>query len=477
MFSIRRLTAMAACLRFYTNLELDWSFTRSSEIAALGAGYGVRFGKNIRRFVRVFINTDDLPENQYGTWNASILEDEDLATELKEYLVECKGRYMRAEDIVEHPQRPDVKRRFKLDEPPSIRTAQRWMKEFGFRWGEDPKGQYVDGHEGEDVAKYRNEHFIPIWTELERHMCWYDSKTMEYHVPALEPGERIEMFWFHDESIFYVNDRRLTRWVCRTETAVPYAKGEGASIMVADFVGVEGWLRGSDLEVVEERVGEDGKTVKIRSRYADTHFPDGSPQFLYFPDNHPTYPVYFKGIAELLRERGFQVTGLRLQCAAPKKCVPGSGCYARQLLSEQPGFAEQQSALEEIAEGRGCRILFLPKFHCELNPIEQRWGYAKRVYRQFARSKSQADLKSNMLTSLDSVPLDSIRRFFNKSQRYIDAYKHGLNGQMAAWVNKKYRGHRMLPPNALREIEAEFQRHRLSTTVASNPVPAASNST
>ncbi|QRV95331.1 DDE superfamily endonuclease [Ceratobasidium sp. AG-Ba] len=364
-------------------------------------------------------------------------------------------------------------------------------------------------------------------------MGWYDSKTMEYHAPALEQGERLIMVWFHDESIFYTNDRRLTRWVSPTETAVPYAKGEGASIMVADFVGIEGWLHGlnqsdharivlfpgktrdgyltgekvrnqltkaieivqakyphaehvfiydnatthtkrrEDLavvgkiplqpsknfgEVVEKRMGEGGKVVNIRARYADTHHPDGSPQALYFPDDHITYPGYFKGIAQLLQERGFSVSGLRLQCAAPKKCSPGSGCCARQLLSEQPGFAEQQSALEEIAESKGCRILFLPKFHCELNPIEQCWGYAKRVYRQFPRSKSQANLKSNMITSLDSVPLESIRRFFNKSQRYIDAYRHGLDGQMAAWANKKYHGHRMLPPSILREVEAEYQR-------------------
>ncbi|KAG8710672.1 hypothetical protein FRC11_004247 [Ceratobasidium sp. 423] len=124
MFSIRRLGAMAACLRYYCNPKLKWSLTYSAEIAALGAAYGSRFGKNLRRFIRAFINTDHLPENQYGTWNSSILEDEDLATELKDYLVECKGRSMRAQDIVEYLDRPDVKQRFKLDEPPSLRTAQ-----------------------------------------------------------------------------------------------------------------------------------------------------------------------------------------------------------------------------------------------------------------------------------------------------------------------------------------------------------------
>lgn len=53
--------------------------------------------------------------------------------------------------------------------------------------------------------------------------------------------------WFHDESTFYANDRRKTRWCHKEETAVPYTKGEGASQMVADFVSADyGWLRSPD---------------------------------------------------------------------------------------------------------------------------------------------------------------------------------------------------------------------------------------
>jgi hypothetical protein len=36
--------------------------------------------------------------------------------------------------------------------------------------------------------------------------------------------------------MYYVNVRRNIRWVHKNKTAVPYAKGEGASLMVADFV-------------------------------------------------------------------------------------------------------------------------------------------------------------------------------------------------------------------------------------------------
>jgi hypothetical protein len=49
--------------------------------------------------------------------------------------------------------------------------------------------------------------------------------------------------WFHDESTFYVNDWRVVHWVHKGDNLVPWTKGEGASLMVADFVSANyGWL-------------------------------------------------------------------------------------------------------------------------------------------------------------------------------------------------------------------------------------------
>ena len=93
------------------------------------------------------------------------------------------------------------------------------------------------------------------------------------------------------------------------------------------------------------------------------------------------------------------------------KCAPGcTDCCLRRILYNQPDFANQKSALEEICEARGYQVLFFPKFHCEVNCIEQCWGFAKRVYRQFPASSAEADLERNMLAALDVVPLTSIRR-------------------------------------------------------------------
>lgn len=133
---------MATCLRLYCNSGLKWTLTYASQIASIGGGYSASYGRQLRRFIRTFVNTDDLPENQYGTWNASVLEDEDLSAEIKLHLQE-KGKYMKAQDIVAYLEVPEVQQRFKLDEPPSLSTAQRWMKELGFRWKEELKGQYA----------------------------------------------------------------------------------------------------------------------------------------------------------------------------------------------------------------------------------------------------------------------------------------------------------------------------------------------
>jgi hypothetical protein len=35
----------------------------------------------------------------------------------------------------------------------------------------------------------------------------------------------------------------------------------------------------------------------------------------------------------------------------------------------------------------------------------------------------------------------------------MDAYHHGLNGKQAAWANKKYHGHRVLPDTIMKDLD------------------------
>jgi hypothetical protein len=42
---------------------------------------------------------------------------------------------------------------------------------------------------------------------------------------------------------------------------------------------------------------------------------------------------------------------------------------------------------------------------------------------------------------------------FSRSWRFIDAYTKGLDGKQAAWAAKKYKGHRVLPPGIMRDLD------------------------
>jgi hypothetical protein len=116
-------------------------------------------------------------------------------------------------------------------------------------------------------------------------------------------------------------------------------------------------------------------------------------------------------------------------------------------LFNQPDFIGVRSILELACESRGFELIFLPKFHCELNPIEQCWGFAKRIYRLNPESSREDQLEKNVLAALQAIPLVSMRRFATCSLRFVDAYQRGLDGALAAWAARKYRSHRVLPPD------------------------------
>ncbi|OAX35147.1 hypothetical protein K503DRAFT_697445, partial [Rhizopogon vinicolor AM-OR11-026] len=83
------------------------------------------------------------------------------------------------------------------------------------------------------------------------------------------------------------------------------------------------------------------------------------------------------------------------------------------------------------------------------------WGCAKREYRKFPPSSKESDLERNVIMGLDSVTLESMRKYFIRSQRFMDAYRKGLNGQQAAWAAKCYHGHCVLPDAIMHELDNE----------------------
>ena len=51
----------------------------------------------------------------------------------------------------------------------SLRTAIRWLHDLGFKPMSHKKGIYIDGHEREDVVKYRDEYLPEVHTMQQTH--------------------------------------------------------------------------------------------------------------------------------------------------------------------------------------------------------------------------------------------------------------------------------------------------------------------
>ncbi|KAJ6589656.1 hypothetical protein B0H19DRAFT_1304072, partial [Mycena capillaripes] len=181
----------------------------------------------------------------------------------------------------------------------------------------------------------------------------------------------------HDESTFYANDRRKTGWLHASDKGKPQKKGEGESIMVSDFLTLEwgrlvneddearllfragknrdGWFNSDDIlkevkratDIFEARTkglatglflfdnapshqkraadALSARKMVKRPKWGWTHFPDGPKmrngtlpngerQSFYYPGNHRTMPGWFKGMEQILRERGLWRNSLLAQC-------------------------------------------------------------------------------------------------------------------------------------------------------------------
>ena len=165
-----------------------------------------------------------------------------------------------------------------------------------------------------------------------------------------------------------------------------------------------------------------------------------------------------KGVEQILIERGCNIAGLRFKCPKEAKCtallkypppIEQKCCLAR-ILSNHQDFFEEKSQIEELIMERGHKAVFLPKFHCEINPIEMYWGYSKTRYRQVKKA-SFPDAKVKVVEALEACSIDIIRRFCNRTFRWMDAYRQGLTIKQAAWCVKKQKGHRTISKNVMDE--------------------------
>jgi hypothetical protein len=138
----------------------------------------------------------------------------------------------------------------------------------------------------------------------------------------------------------------------------------------------------------------------------------GEVQSFYFPDDHPTMPGWHKGMEQIIYEHGLWPKGGLLAACPSFKCPKGCvDCCCRHLLFIQPDFISQKPELQEFIESHGHLCDFYPKYHCELNFIEQYWGAAKHRFRVAGCASTINEMEKKVIDCLDGVSVDHIQRF------------------------------------------------------------------
>jgi hypothetical protein len=235
-----RITSMKTTINFYSHPLSTLTWRESSLMAATAANGGVSLARKTRQFIIAYAqgkcSYDALPHTCYGTFDTRFLNDEDLSLRIRQHL-QTLGRHFTAQDVVDFIASDSIQALLGTRQKNiSTRTAQRWLQQH-HRYGLTKKGMYVDGHERGDVVEYRKE-FLKRMEAYERRIVVFDvvDGRVMMTEPTLSEDECPLVIITHDESTFYENDRTTRRWVPMEETPVPQPKGEGASIMVSDFI-------------------------------------------------------------------------------------------------------------------------------------------------------------------------------------------------------------------------------------------------
>ena len=133
-----------------------------------------------------------------------------------------------------------------------------------------------------------------------------------------------------------------------------------------------------------------------------------------------------KGMRQVLNERGVDTRGMK-------------AADMRKALSEMTDFKYEKTKVEHLVSNRGYRAFFIPKFHCELNPIEACWGQSKR----YTRAHCDYSFPGPVNPGLNSVTLDQIQKFFRKIRETMRAYREDISaGPDLEKALKQYKSHR-----------------------------------
>jgi hypothetical protein len=128
---------MVGTLNLYLNPELSYSWQEASLLVSKAAGCSMNHACNLCHWILKFLNLGKFPLHCYGTFNSSILQDEDIAQAIQLHLLEIgKTGYIQAQDIVDYIAKPEVQEKLAGKACTTIHhcTACYWLKKLNWRY-------------------------------------------------------------------------------------------------------------------------------------------------------------------------------------------------------------------------------------------------------------------------------------------------------------------------------------------------------
>ena len=369
----------------------------------------------------------------------------------------------------------------------SPETARKWLHELGFTVHNKKKGTFIDGHKRDDVVEYRRKFLrklIGLGFLNEGNAPTEDARTALHNYTNLEqPSQDVidkTIIIFHDESTFHANEDQATFWG-EKGTTMMRPKSRGSGIMVSDFIEENnGYLALTQAEYEEAKKSNPSAKMYARQllkfgknkegywtsdkfisqihsavEIANIKYPKSSGYKIVWMFDHSS-------CHSAMAEDSLDVNHMNVNPGGeqrimrdgwwggkPQKMTDAHGVpkglkrvhaergintaqlhqpEMREILVNHPDFKYEKSRIERLlTEEYGHIVYMIPKFHCELNPIERVWAQAKRYARAYCKYNIQS-LRNTIIPALDVVTLDNIQNHFRKVRHYMFAYLEGIPG-------------------------------------------------
>ena len=168
--------------------------------------------------------------------------------------------------------------------------------------------------------------------------------------------------------------------------------------------------------------GPGGKQPKMRETVWN-----GQQQTMTLPDGRS------KGAALVLEERGYNTKGMN-------------------NLADHDDFKDEKCRVDTFLSNSGHICVFIPKFHCKLNPIERVWSQSKRHTRAYC-DYTIGSLRRSIPLGLKSVTKENIANYVRRCRNYMFAYLEGsavgheLEEKIKFYKSASYTSHRRIGIN------------------------------